>query len=55
MLKLEEMLREHTRYAKADDYVFSSDKMDCGPNQLSDKSLVSIYADPSSRMIRRSA
>lgn len=36
--ELEEMLREHTRYAKPDDYVFSSDKMDCGPSQLSDKS-----------------
>lgn len=36
--ELEEMLREHTRYAKPDDYVFSSDKTDCGPSQLSDKS-----------------
>lgn len=36
--ELEQMLLEHTKYASPEDYVFSSNKMLCGKQSISDKS-----------------
>ena len=40
--ELEQMLREHIRYAKPDDYIFTSG-MECGPTQISDKAFCKAW------------